>query len=96
LQGLDGLHPTVVGYALVAQKVLHAIEMHEGIQAPSLNMQIADRADTLLTEVPRSWALVLPAWRDIRRAEHEGVGFVERVEHAQARALMQAVDFKIR
>jgi hypothetical protein len=96
LEGLDGLHPTVVGYALVAQKVLDAIQVNEGIVAAPLDMQVADRADTLLTDVPRSWFVVLPVWRDIRRAEHGGVPVAKQIEHVQARALMQAIDFKLR
>jgi hypothetical protein len=96
LQGLDGLHPTVVGYALAAQKVLDAIQANEGIIAAPLDMQVADRADTLLTQVPRSWFLVLPTWRDIRRAKYDGVGLAQQIEHTQTKALMQAIDFKIR
>jgi len=96
LQGLDGLHPTVVGYALAAQKVLDAIQANEGIVGAPLDMQVADRADTLLTQVPRSWFLILPTWRDIRKAQHDGVGLAQRIEHAQTKALMQAIDFKMR
>jgi lysophospholipase L1-like esterase len=96
LQGLDGMHPTVVGYALAAQRVLDAIQAHEGVAAAPLDMQVADRADTLLTDVPRSWFLVLPTWRDIRKAEHDGVALAQQIQHAQTRALMQAIDFKIR
>jgi len=96
LEGLDGLHPTVVGYALAAQKVLDAIRVNEGIVAAPLDMQVADRADTLLTQVPRSWFVVLPVWRDIRRAEHGGIAVAEQTEQVQTRALMQAIDFKIR
>jgi lysophospholipase L1-like esterase len=54
LYGLDNLHPTAVGYAILAQAVCQRIEAVEGLApvAP-IDLAAAFRSDSLLTDVPR-------------------------------------------
>ncbi len=67
-QGLDGMHPTVVGYALMAREVLRSIADASGSARPkTVNLDQAFRRDGLLTDMPRFWSLGLWIWRDIRR-----------------------------
>jgi hypothetical protein len=69
LMGLDGMHPTLVGYTIMAQQILASIQQHEGIAAttpPAITQ--AYEADTLLQKVPISWDVVLDLSLDIRRA----------------------------
>jgi len=73
LMGLDGMHPTVPGYALMANRVLQTIAQHEpGVQYEELDVNDAFAWDTLLTDIPAVWALGLWLWRDIRRAKARG------------------------
>ncbi len=68
-QGLDGMHPTVVGYAMMAQQVLNAIKQAEPGTTPSaIDLDEAFRRDKLLTDLPWIWNTGLWLWRDIRRA----------------------------
>ena len=68
-QGLDGMHPTVVGYGLMAQQVLDAITKAEpGVSATRIDLNKAFRRDKLLNDIPKIWGLGLWLWRDIRRA----------------------------
>jgi hypothetical protein len=95
LQGLDGMHPTMVGYALAARKVLEAIQQFEGIAAPVPNIDAAYSADSLLQSVPRPWDIVLWAWRDIRRARAQpGTPQPEGLQESATEAFMDAVQFK--
>ena len=104
LMGLDGMHPTIVGYGLMAQQVLAAIQQEEGIAATypiDLPRTVYD-ADTLLDSnsnpnggVPRAWAAVLWAWRDIRRAKASGVAAPQGDHEDATQALMKAIRFKI-
>lgn len=54
LYGLDNLHPTAVGYAILAQAVCRRIEEMEGLApvAP-IDLAAAFRSDSLLTDMPR-------------------------------------------
>jgi len=52
LFGLDNLHPTVVGYGLIAQSVCDAIAMAEGVAGPTIDLQACYDADTLLHDLP--------------------------------------------
>lgn len=72
-QGLDGMHATVVGYGLMAQQVLDAIEKAEtGIKPARIDLNAAYDRDQLLNDMPQVWNLGLWLWRDIRRARAEG------------------------
>lgn len=69
LMGLDGMHPTLAGYSIMAAEILAAIELHEGIEVPQMpSADEAYAADTLLQKVPISWDVVLDLSLDIRRA----------------------------
>ena len=73
LAGLDGMHPTVVGYALMAGRVLQAIAKAEPGQRPkAIDLDQAFERDKLLTDMPGIWSLALWLWRDIRRAQGRG------------------------
>ncbi len=73
LAGLDGMHPTVVGYALMAGRVLQAIAKAEPGQRPNaIDLDQAFERDKLLTDMPGIWSLALWLWRDIRRAQGRG------------------------
>ena len=54
LYGLDNLHPTTVGYAVLAQTVCEKIAVTEGIvPVQPIDFEAAFDADSLLTNVPR-------------------------------------------
>ncbi len=73
LAGLDGMHPTVVGYALMARRVLEAIAKAEPGQRPNaIDLDQAFERDKLLTDMPGIWSVALWLWRDIRRARSRG------------------------
>jgi lysophospholipase L1-like esterase len=57
LFGLDNLHPTIVGYGLIAQAVCDTIAAVEGLAAPVINLQACYDADTLLHDLPSEIAL---------------------------------------
>lgn len=67
------MHPTVVGYALMAGRVLQAIAKAEPGQRPkAIDLDQAFERDKLLTNMPGIWSLALWLWRDIRRAQGRG------------------------
>jgi hypothetical protein len=73
LMGLDGMHPTFVGYALMARAILQSIHDNEHIEIHEMpDLELACRADTLLQKVPHCWDLVLRLSLDIRRARASG------------------------
>jgi lysophospholipase L1-like esterase len=54
LFGLDNLHPSTVGYSMLAKAVCDQIAAVEGVQPPSpISYQTAFDADTLLQDVPQ-------------------------------------------
>jgi hypothetical protein len=57
LFGLDNLHPTIVGYGLIAQAVCDEIALIEQLPAPRVNLQACYAADTLLHNLPPLIAL---------------------------------------
>lgn len=57
LFGLDNLHPTIVGYGLIAQAVCDTIAATEGLAPPVINLQSCYDADTLLHNLPSRIAL---------------------------------------
>ncbi|MDH3472797.1 MAG: hypothetical protein OEM59_03810 [Rhodospirillales bacterium] len=68
-QDLDGMHPTVVGYALMAQRVLDTIAAAEpGVTPGKIDLDAAFDRDKLLNGMPDIWSLGLWLWRDVRRA----------------------------
>jgi lysophospholipase L1-like esterase len=73
LAGLDGMHPTVVGYALMAERVLKAVAKAEPGERPkAIDLDHAFERDSLLTDMPGIWSLGLWLWRDVRRAQGRG------------------------
>jgi hypothetical protein len=70
LMGLDGMHPTIVGYAIMAQEIVKSIVQHEPdiVVHAMPDVNLAYQADTLLQKVPLSWDAVLDLSLDIRRA----------------------------
>ena len=61
--GLDGMHPTTVGYGLMAQAVLAAMG-----NASRIDLEALCDADTLIQNAPALWTLLMYVWRDIRKA----------------------------
>jgi lysophospholipase L1-like esterase len=57
LFGLDNLHPTVVGYGLIAQAVCDTISSTEGLPQQAINLQTCYNADTLLHNLPSTISL---------------------------------------
>jgi hypothetical protein len=68
LMGLDGMHPSVVGYAIMAQAILDSIHQYEGIVAQHpIDLAAAYRADSLLTDLPETWEPFFLLQRETRR-----------------------------
>jgi hypothetical protein len=57
LFGLDNLHPTIIGYGLIAQAVCDTISATEGLAPQLINLQSCYDADTLLHNLPAQIAL---------------------------------------
>lgn len=99
LAGLDGLHPTIVGYNLMARTILDTIVASEaGFQPPGAlpSVQDACNADTLLQNLPSDWDELMYAWRDLREIFDIGGGpVVETLAHTQMKSLMRVVQFKM-
>ena len=87
LQGLDGVHLTTLGNALIANWVLEEIAAAEGRSVTPLDLSAIGREDTLIADPPNSWSWVLWAYRDITRATATGTSHtrpaveVQGVEH---------------
>lgn len=97
LMGLDGMHPTIVGYAIMARAILASIKQYEGIDAAAApDVTQAYRADTLLQKVPISWDVVLDLLLDIRRALAAGPGAPKPtgMKYDAVSALFDALKFK--
>jgi hypothetical protein len=52
LFGLDNLHPTIVGYGLIAQSVCDVIAQTEGLPPPTIDLQACYDSDSLLHNLP--------------------------------------------
>ena len=57
LFGLDNLHPTIVGYGLIAQAVCEVIAQTENVPVPIVDLQACYDADTLLHNLPATIGL---------------------------------------
>ncbi len=55
--GLDNLHPTIVGYGVMAQAVCDVIADTENLQPPTIDFQACYDADTLLRDLPPTISL---------------------------------------
>lgn len=62
--GLDGMHPSVVGYGRIAKEVLRKI----GRGGEAIDYNVCFRNDTLLTDLPGLWTELMFLYRDYRRA----------------------------
>lgn len=98
LAGLDGMHPTVVGYALMAGRVLKAIAKAEPGQRPKdIDLDQAFERDKLLTDLPGIWSLALWLWRDIRRAQsHDDPNPASAPDRADIASVLDACSRTIR
>lgn len=97
--GLDGMHPTLVGYNRMAQTILDTILASEpGLRPTGALPTIAEAfaADTLLTHLPNDWDVLLYAWRDARLDFHIGAPPpVFSVAGGRMQSLMKLVQFKV-
>ena len=68
LMGLDGMHPSILGYAVMAQEILKAIQAHEGLNpvAP-IDLYRAYLADSLLQRPPSAWGAFFVTQLEVRR-----------------------------
>jgi hypothetical protein len=99
LMGLDGMHPSIVGYAVMAQAILDEITKYEGIRPKSPpSIEAAYKADTMLMDLPNLWEEVHDVWLDIRRRTHAAPLAIQPPSTTEAGVinLMKAVRFKIR
>ncbi len=58
LFSLDNMHPTTVGYALVANATLDAIAANESVPVQKVPLQAAFEADSLLQDIPRNYSIL--------------------------------------
>lgn len=85
--GLDGMHLTVPGYAIMAQSILDKIKQAEpGTRMTKLDLDEAFRRDKLLSDMPGVWDGALWLWRDLRRDVLDEDAEPEAAEHAHATA----------
>jgi len=94
LIGLDGMHPTIVGYNLMAGAILDAIKNFEpNLAIPNSLPTVAEayQADTLITNIPAQWHSLLYTWRDIRRAFHTGLPISDDEVTRSVKSLMLVV-----
>jgi len=84
LQGLDGVHLTTLGNALMANWVLEAIAAAEGLSVTPLDLSVIGRQDSLIADPPNSWSWALWAYRDITRAAASGTSHSRPAVEAQA------------
>jgi lysophospholipase L1-like esterase len=95
LMGLDGLHPTIVGYAIMAEVILASIKQYEGIVVAALpDITGAYQADSVLQKVPISWDVVLDLSLDIRRAGGLAAQPPTGIKYDAVAGLLDALDFK--
>jgi hypothetical protein len=59
LFGLDNMHPTNVGYAILANRIGAAIATTEGLAFTPIELQDAFEGDSLLQDPPRHWDVVM-------------------------------------
>jgi lysophospholipase L1-like esterase len=93
LVSLDGMHPTTVGYALIARQILATIFQHEDLEATTApDFERAYQVDSLLQHVPGAWETVLDLSLEIRRLSN---GPATSPRHQTLNSLLDAVQFKI-
>jgi hypothetical protein len=63
--GLDGMHPTTVGYGLMAQTILAAM----GEDPNRIDLTGLCNSDGLIRDAASVWTTLMFIWRDIRKAE---------------------------
>jgi hypothetical protein len=97
LMELDGMHPTIIGYAIMAEEILRSIKEFEGIVAPNPpDIAAACQTDTLLQHVFLSWDAVLDLSLDLCRASvaSGGAAVPTAPKYDAVAGLLKALDFK--
>jgi hypothetical protein len=84
LQGLDGIHLTTLGNALVANWVLTEIAAKEGVPVSLVDPSAVGAHDTLIANPPNAWSWVLWTFRDIMRARALGTPHLRTSDEATA------------
>lgn len=76
LMSLDGMHPSGIGYAIMAQQVVDTIRANAADplagSVADIDVEDAYGKEKLLHNMPGVWSLALWIWRDIRRARARG------------------------
>jgi len=94
LIGLDGMHPTIVGYNLMAGTILDTIKKCErDLKIPNSLPTVAQayQADTLIRDIPDHWHSILYTWRNIRRAISNGLVLPDDDKTRSVKSLMSLV-----
>lgn len=97
LIGMDGMHPTFIGYNVMAQTVLATIQANEpGLAIPNPLPTVAQvyNADKLVNDLPGDWGLLLGAWLEIRRLSGVGQTPAASPTNSSVKSLMSVVKFK--
>ena len=79
----------------MAQSILNQIHRFEGLPPATVDFNAAYQADTLLQKVPFSWDFISDAFLDIRRAIAAGQAPASGLKADTAKALFDAIHFKI-
>jgi hypothetical protein len=94
LIGLDGMHPTIVGYNLMARMILDTIKKFEPtLKIPNSLPTVAEayQADTLVKNIPDQWHFLLYTWRNIRKAFNCGLALPDDEGTRSVNSLMSVV-----
>ncbi|HLZ84967.1 MAG TPA: hypothetical protein VKQ54_15490 [Caulobacteraceae bacterium] len=104
LMGLDGMHPTILGYAVMAQEILKSIQQYEGVAAPApIDLKRAYQADSLLQRLPSLWEAFFVLQLEIRRLTGRGPNSADFLAglmptsdlHKSVTQLFEILQFKI-
>ncbi len=98
IMGLDGMHPTIVGYNQMAKCIMETVVQTEGAvvvkgQLPTVAQALA--ADTLISRFPLMWNDIMDIWRDIRIISAGRAQAPAHANTADVERLMKHVDFKL-
>ena len=97
IAGLDGMHPSFVGYNVMASTILDTIRQYEGAGAVTgalPTLQEAFAADKLLSKPPTTWHDIEGLWLAIRKANQRKAPPPLDPRAPAVESMMKAVRFK--
>lgn len=89
--GLDGMHPSVVGYGKIANEILRAM-----CSKVTIDYTDCFKQDSLLSDTPRIWALAWGLYREYRRATSLGTPYDVSDEKKGIIDMLEACSFAFR